>query len=77
MKIKMRMREAALEHLAGNQPEPEDARPLLRAMLTRAFLMLEVVKQHHVWPDDAMMVVHSDDEEGNQFRKNLEGPSFE
>jgi hypothetical protein len=39
--------QAALEHLAGNQPEPEDARPLLRAMLTRAFLMLEVAKENH------------------------------
>ena len=39
--------QGALEHLAGNQPEPEDARPLLRAMLTRAFLMLEVAKEHH------------------------------
>ena len=69
--------QAALEHLAGNQPEPEDARPLLRAMLTRAFLMLEVAKEHHVWPDDAMVVVHSQDQEGNQFRMNLEGPNFE
>ena len=69
--------QAALEHLAVNQPEPEDAKPLLRAMLTRAFLMLEVAKEHHVWPDDAMMVVHSQDQEGNQFRMNLEGPSFE
>jgi len=69
--------QAVLEHLAANQPEPEDAKPLLRAMLTRAFLMLEVAKQHHVWPDDAMMVLHSQDEEGNQVRMNLEGPSFE
>jgi len=69
--------QAALEHLAANQPEPEDAKPLLRAMLTRAFLMLEVAKEHHVWPDDAMLVMHSRDEEGNQFRKHLEGPSFE
>jgi hypothetical protein len=69
--------QAALEHLAVNQPEPEDAKPLLRAMLTRAFLMLEVAKEHHVWPDDAMMVLHSQDEEGNQVRMNLEGPSFE
>ena len=69
--------QAALEHLAANQPEPEDAKPLLRAMLTRAFLMLEVAKEHHVWPDDAMMVLHSQDEEGNQVRMNLEGPSFE
>ena len=69
--------QAALEHLAGNQPEPEDAKPLLRAMLTRAFLMLEVAKGHHVWPDDTMLVLHSRDEEGNQPRKHLEGPSFE
>jgi len=69
--------QAALEHLAANQPEPEDAKPLLRAMLTRAFLMLEVAKEYHVWPDDAMMVLHSQDEEGNQYRKNFEGPSFE
>ena len=69
--------QGALEYLAGNQPEPEDARPLLRAMLTRAFFMLEIAKQHHVWPDDAMMVVHAQDQEGNQYRKHLEGPSFE
>ena len=69
--------QAALEHLAGNQPESEDAKPLLRAMLTRAFLMLEVAKEHHVWPDDAMMVLHFQDDEGNQLRKNFEGPSFE
>jgi len=49
----------------------------LSAMLTRAFLMLEVAKEHHVWPDDAMMVLHSQDDEGNQLRKSLEGPSFE
>ena len=69
--------QAALEHLAANQPEPEDARSLLRAMLTRAFLMLEVAKEHHVWPDDAMMVLHSQDDEGNQLRESLEGPGFE
>jgi len=69
--------QVALEHLAANQPEPEDAKPLLRAMLTRAFLMLEVAKEHHVWPDDAVVVVHAQDQEGNQYRKNLEGPGFE
>jgi hypothetical protein len=36
-----------------------------------AFLMLEVAKQHHVWPDDDLMVVHAQDEEGNQFRKDF------
>jgi hypothetical protein len=69
--------QAALEHLGVNQPEPENAKPILRAMLTRAFLMLEVAKEHHVWPDDAMMVLHSQDDEGNQLRESLEGPSFE
>ena len=69
--------QVALEHLAANQPEPEDARSLLRAMLTRAFLMLEVAKEHDVWPDDAMMVVHTQDQEGNQYRKHLQGPGFE
>ena len=69
--------QAALEHQAANQPESEDAKPLLRAMLTHAFLMLEVAKEHHVWPDDAMMVLHSQDDEGNQLRESLEGPSFE
>ena len=64
--------QGALEYLAGNQPEPEDARPLLLAMLTRAFLMLEIAKAHHVWPDDAMMVLHAQDQEGNQYRKGLE-----
>ena len=69
--------QASLEHLAANQPEPEDAKPLLKAMLTRAFLMLEVAKEHHVWPEDAVVVVHAQDQEGNQYRKNLEGPGFE
>ena len=76
IKFKMKMRGAAGEILAGNQPEPEDARPLLRAMLTRAFLMLEVAKEHHVWPDDAMVVAHSRDQEGNQIRRNLDGPAM-
>jgi hypothetical protein len=69
--------QAALEHLAGNQPEPEDAQPLLRAMLVQGFAILRVAKEHHIWPDDAMMVFHTRDDEGNQLRINLEGPSFD
>ena len=64
--------QAALEHLAANQPEPEDAKPLLRAMLNRAFLMLEIAKEHSVWPDDSMLVLHSHGEEGNQFRRHFD-----
>jgi hypothetical protein len=63
--------QAALEHLAGNQPEPEDAKPLLRAMLAQGFAILKVAKEHHIWPDDSMMVFHTRDDEGNQFRKNF------
>ena len=68
---------AALEHLAGNQPEPEDAQPLLRAMLAQGFAILGVAKEHHIWPDDAMAAIHTRDDEGNQYRKNLESPSYE
>ena len=69
--------QAALEHLAGNQPEPEDAKPILRAMLVQGFAILGVAKEHHIWPDDAMVVLHTRDDEGNQHRINLEGSSFE
>jgi hypothetical protein len=69
--------QAALEYLAGNQPEPEDTKPLLRAMLAQGFAILGVAKEHNIWPDDAMMVLHTRDDEGNQLRKNLEGPNFE
>ena len=69
--------QAALEHLAVNQPELEDARPLLRAMLVQGFAILGVAKEHHVWPDDSMMVLHFKDQEGNQVRNNFEGPNFE
>ena len=69
--------QAAFEHLAGNQPEPEDAKPLLRAMLAQGFAILGVAKEHHIWPDDAMVVLHTRDDEGNQLRRNLWGPGFE
>ena len=63
--------QGALDHLATNQPELEDARPLLRAMLAQGFAILGVAKEHHIWPDDSMMVFHTRDDEGNQFRKNF------
>jgi hypothetical protein len=63
--------QGALEHLAGNQPEPEDAKPLLRAMLAQGFAILGVAKERHIWPDDAMVVCHARDDEGNQFRKDF------
>jgi hypothetical protein len=28
-----------------------------------------VAKEHHIWPDDAMEVLHTKDDEGNQLRK--------
>ena len=42
-----------------------------------SFAILGVAKEHHIWPDDAMVVLHTRDDEGNQFRKKLEGPGFE
>jgi len=69
--------QGALDHLAGNQPESDDAKPILRAMLAQGFAILKVAKEHHVWPDDAMLVFHTRDDEGNQYRINLEGPTSE
>jgi hypothetical protein len=34
-------------------------------MLTQVFLMLEVAKEHHVWPDHAMEVFYTRDSEDN------------
>ena len=36
-----------------------------------SFAILGVAKEHHIWPDDAMMVFHTRDDEGNQLRKDF------
>jgi hypothetical protein len=42
-----------------------------------SFAILGVAKEHHIWPDDAMMVFHTRDDGGNQFPNNFEGLSPE
>jgi hypothetical protein len=63
--------EAALEHLAAHQPEADDPRPLMRAVLDRTFLWLQVLRDEGEIPDDAMCVLHLQDIEGRQVRINL------
>jgi hypothetical protein len=42
-----------------------------------SFAILGVAKEHHIWPDDAMEFIQTSDDEGKQYRKNLETPSYE
>ena len=60
--------EAALEHLARNQPEPEDARPLLATVLQRVFEHVRLLRAHGRLPEDASLVTHTIDAEGRQRR---------
>ena len=59
---------AALDHLAGNQPENVDHRPLLLSVLERAGFWVDVVEREGFLPDNAPVVLHLTDAEGRQFR---------
>lgn len=60
--------ESALAHLAANQPESEDHRPLLKAVLSVGFEFLESLRRHHHLPGGAMVFFHCRDDEGRHFR---------
>jgi len=64
--------EAALAHLAAHQPEADDPRPLLRAVLDRTFLWLQVLRDQGEIPDDSICVLHLQDIEGRQVRIDLQ-----
>ena len=64
--------QAALNHLAAHQPESDDAKPLLRAVLAEAFQSWEALRQYGNLPPDAAVVFHQRDSEGRQSRTNLE-----
>jgi hypothetical protein len=63
---------SALQHLAVNQPESDDARPLLRAVLCAAFGHLEALRSQGVIPANAIIVLHERDSEGRQKRTDLQ-----
>jgi len=64
--------QAALSHLAANQPESDDARPLLNAVLVEAFRCLQMLREDGNLPPDVPIVCHQRDAEGRQQRINLE-----
>jgi hypothetical protein len=63
---------AALQHLAMNQPEADDARPLLRAVLGAAFDHLATLRSRGVITANASIVLHERDSEGRQRRTNFQ-----
>jgi len=63
--------QAALDHLAAHQPEAGNPRPLLCAVLTRAFLSLQGIRDQGGIPDNAPIVLHLQDAEGRQRRIDL------
>lgn len=56
----------------AQRTELEDPKPLLRAMLAYGSAILGVAKENQDWPNDVMMGVHTQNEEGNQIRMNFE-----
>lgn len=65
--------QAAQKHLARHQPESGDPRPLLKDVLSGAFVWLQILRKTGNLPDQPGMILHSHDTEGRQYRTNL-GP---
>ncbi len=64
--------EAALKHLAANQPEAEDHRPLLKTILAQGFYWLGVLREKGYIPQNYAWVLHSCDAEGRQQRIEIQ-----
>jgi hypothetical protein len=64
--------QAALAHLAVHQPESEDPRPLLRAVLACAFQWLPIIRENDAVPPNAECLMHVQDTEGRQRRIDME-----
>ena len=64
-----RLAQAAIDHLAANQPEAEDFRPLLRSILHAGFGELQQLRQTHDLPVSPPIIIHSIDAEGRQSRQ--------
>lgn len=64
--------QSALRHMAAHQPESDDPRPLLRAVLAAADDQLKLIARFGGIPDNAAAVLHSTDAEGRQSRIDLE-----
>ncbi len=65
--------QAALQHLAQRQPEVEDPRPLLSAVLGQAEEWAQWLVRYGELPDNAPIVLHHTDAKGRQYRTDLQG----
>ena len=63
---------AALEHLGSHQPENEDCRPLLFSVLAQGERWAEELANVGYIEDNAGIVIHSTDQEGQQKRIDAE-----
>ena len=63
--------QAALDHLAAHQPEPDEAKQLLKAVLAEAFLCLQRLREDGTLDADVPIVLHKRDAEGGQSCINL------
>ncbi|MDP1581692.1 MAG: hypothetical protein Q8M02_15600 [Candidatus Didemnitutus sp.] len=62
----------AMAHLAQHQPEPDDYRPLLKAVLSQGFGFLERLRHQGSLPKQSEIVLHDEDSEGRQRRIDAE-----
>ena len=58
--------QVALQHLASHQPEPDDAKPLLKTVLGEAFRWQESLRREGRLPDQPAVIIHQQDAEGRQ-----------
>ena len=62
--------QVALKYLAANQPEPDDAKPLLKAVLAEACRWQEILRREGKLPAQPPHIIHSQEAEGRQTRVN-------
>ncbi len=61
----------ALDYLVQHQPESEDHRPLLLAVLAQGESWADVLDRDDCLPDNAPIVIHLKDPEGRQLRVDV------
>ena len=64
--------QAALDHLAAHQPEPDAPQPLLRAVLDEASRWAGVLRETGRIPANSQCVLHLRDAEARQWRIDLD-----
>jgi hypothetical protein len=63
---------SALKHLAAHQPESDDHRPLLQAVVAQGLKWLKVIRRYDEIPATPIISISSTDAEGRQYRQYIE-----